>query len=302
MCGIPRSESSNAVDAGSLRKAEATVRRLYRVDFFWDINKALEFALLRTYAVPSIAALLDRTGETTSRPRKRYDDTVLILIEVLDNGLLSDRARRAYARLNDMHGRYTIRNDDFLYVLSTFILCPIDWLATYGRRPMTQDEREDWFRFWYAFGTRMRIEEIFPDLAAARDFREAFERTRTAVSKPSRKLAEASAKVVLADMHVPRILFPLGLAVLTALCEPRLVAALGFPEPSPWLRKCVGIVMSLRRSVLQWLPPKTRPTPPQTGSETYPEGYEIEELGTFAQPREAPPRDRPGEFAHPGAG
>ncbi len=300
--GGTTSTPSSPDDAEALRRAEATVRRLYRVDFFWDINKALELALLRTYAVPTIAALLDRTGETASRPRKRYDDTVLILIEVLDNGLESDRARRAYARLNDMHGRYTIRNDDYLYVLSTFILCPMDWLETYGRRPMTQDEREDWFRFWCGFGARMGIRDIFPDRPAAREFREAFETTRYAVSKSSRKIAEASMKVVLADMRVPRFLFPFGLKVVTALCEPRLVAALGFPEPSPWLRKVVGAAMGLRRAILRALPPKTTPTSPQTGSQTYPEGYHIEELGTFAQPRGATNRDRPDEFAHPDAG
>jgi len=285
MGGGTISNSSRPDDTVLLRKAEATVRRLYRVDFFWDINKALELALLRTYAVPTIAALLDRTGETVGRPRKRYDDTVLILVEILDNGLDSDRARRAYARLNDMHGRFTIRNDDFLYVLSTFILCPMDWLESYGRRAMTEDERQDWFRFWCAFGARMGIADIFPTLEASRSFRGSFEETRYAVSRSSRNLAEAAMKVVLADMHVPRILFPAGLDVVTALCEPRLVAALGFPEPSPMLRRGVGAVMGLRRTVLRLLPPKTTPTPPQTGSRTYPEGYEIEELGTFERPR-----------------
>jgi hypothetical protein len=237
--------------------------------------------------VPSIAALLDRTGETVGRPRKRYDDTVLILVEVLDNGLDSDRARRAFARLDDMHRRFTIRNDDFLYVLSTFILCPMDWLERFGRRSLSDDECQDWFGFWCAFGARMGIADIFPSLEAARGFLERFEATRYGASKSSRKLAEASMKVVLADMHVPRILFPFGVSVVTALCEPQLVAALGFPEPSPMLRRWVGAAMGLRRALLRILPPSTEPTPPQTGRQTYPHGYEIEELGTFARPRRA---------------
>ena len=48
-------------------------------EFPWDIERALEFALFRTYAVPSISGLLDRTGEFVRRTRKRYDDTELIL-------------------------------------------------------------------------------------------------------------------------------------------------------------------------------------------------------------------------------
>jgi len=39
-------------------------------DFPFDTTRALEFALFRTFCVPSIAALLDRTGEFQKRPRK----------------------------------------------------------------------------------------------------------------------------------------------------------------------------------------------------------------------------------------
>jgi hypothetical protein len=50
-------------------------------EFPFDITRALEFALFRTYAVPSIGALLDRTGEFKARPQKRYDDTDLLVSE-----------------------------------------------------------------------------------------------------------------------------------------------------------------------------------------------------------------------------
>ena len=49
-------------EPGPIIAAERTAWRLAFVDFPWDINKALEFALLRTYAVPSISGLLARTG------------------------------------------------------------------------------------------------------------------------------------------------------------------------------------------------------------------------------------------------
>ena len=42
----------------------------------------------------------------------------------MSNGLDSDRARRAFTRINDMHGRFRIANDDFLYVLSTSFSAP----------------------------------------------------------------------------------------------------------------------------------------------------------------------------------
>jgi hypothetical protein len=278
--------ASSPCDAlAALHRAEKTAWRLYRVDFPWDMTKSLEFALFRTYAVPSISALLDRTNEMVGRPRKRYDDTVLIITEILNNGLDSPRARRAYARLNDMHGRFTIRNDDFLYVLSTFIFSPIDWIEKYGRRPLTDEEVEDWFLFWCAFGERMGIKDIFPTLARFRAFHDTFERARYAPSKANGKIAMASMNLLLADYHLPRFLYPLGYKIILALCEPHLVAALGFAEPSRGMRLFVAMVMRWRRAVLRLLPPNKKAAPLQTGSRTYPEGYEIEELGTFSRQR-----------------
>ena len=37
-------------------------------EFPWDTLQALSLALFRTYAVPSIGGLLDRTGELTGSP------------------------------------------------------------------------------------------------------------------------------------------------------------------------------------------------------------------------------------------
>jgi len=48
-------------------------------DFPFDTTRALEFALFRTFCVPSIAALLDRTGEFQKRPQKRGMTTLTSL-------------------------------------------------------------------------------------------------------------------------------------------------------------------------------------------------------------------------------
>ena len=45
--------------------------------------------------VPRIAALLDRTGEFAPRAQKRYDDTELILVEIVECGYDSERGPRA---------------------------------------------------------------------------------------------------------------------------------------------------------------------------------------------------------------
>src|SRR5215212_11767316 len=80
-------------------------------EFPWDMTQALSFALFRTYAVPSIGALLARTGELVERTQKRYDDTVLILDAVLEHGSDSDQGRAAIRRMNQMHHAYGIGHD-----------------------------------------------------------------------------------------------------------------------------------------------------------------------------------------------
>jgi hypothetical protein len=108
-----------------------------RVDFPFDTTRALEFALFRTFAVPTIGGLLDRTQEFERRAQKRYDDTDLLVSALIEHGYDSERGRRAIARMNALHGRSAIRNEDFLYVLSTFVFEPIRWNARFGwRRPV----------------------------------------------------------------------------------------------------------------------------------------------------------------------
>ena len=63
-------------------------------DFPFDTTRALELALFRTFCVPSIASLLDRTGEFHNRPQKRYDDTGIIVSEMLEWGYSSERGTR----------------------------------------------------------------------------------------------------------------------------------------------------------------------------------------------------------------
>src|SRR5438093_9086823 len=87
-------------------------------EFPFEIARGVEFALFRTFAVPSISALLDQTGEFRDRPQQRSDDTALLLSEILEHGYDSARGRAAIRRMNKIHGRFNISNDDYRYVMS----------------------------------------------------------------------------------------------------------------------------------------------------------------------------------------
>src|SRR5436190_13152794 len=146
-------------------------------EFPFDTTRALEFALFRTFAVPSISALLDRTGEFGRRAQKRYDDTDIIVSELMERGYDSDRGKRALRRMNQLHGRFDISNDDFLYVLSTFIFEPIRWNARFGWRLMCEQERIAMFQFWREVGRRMNIKDIPAEYDVFERFNVEYEKT-----------------------------------------------------------------------------------------------------------------------------
>ncbi|MEM9105952.1 MAG: oxygenase MpaB family protein, partial [Pseudomonadota bacterium] len=254
--------------------------RLYAFEFSWDIEKALEFALFRTYGVPSISRLLVNTGEFENRPRKRYDDTALILAEIMENGLGSVRGRRSISRMNAMHGRYRISNEDMLYVLSTFVCEPIRWLERFGRRPMTEKEKRAWFLYYRSLGHRMGIRQIPDKLATLMEWNVAYESARFQFAESNRKIAMVTTDLLL-GFYLPRCLCWVGRPVVRSLMDPPLLRSMGY-EPAPvWMRYLVPGALRIRAGVLRWFPRRTGPRLlTQSRRPTYPEGYRIEELGT----------------------
>src|SRR5437868_6357972 len=144
-------------------------------EFPFDTTRSLEFALFRTFCVPSISALLDRTGEFARRAQKRYDDTDLIVSALLEWGYESDRGKAALRRMNQLHGRFAIANEDFLYVLSTFVFEPIRWNARFGWRVFCEQERLALFYFWREVGRRMNMKDLPADYESFEQFNRKYE-------------------------------------------------------------------------------------------------------------------------------
>lgn len=251
-------------------------------DFAFDTTRALEFALYRTYCVPSISGLLDRTGEFRQRPQKRYDDTDLIVSTLMEWGYDSARGREALRRMNQLHGRFAIANDDFLYVLSTFIFEPIRWNARFGWRPLCDQEREAYYRFWCEVGRRMNIREIPASYGAFERFNVEYERTHFRFSEANRRIAEATRDLFLSWFPAP--LRPLARPAIYALMDDPLIEAFGFPRPSRAMRGAVEGALKLRAALLAWTPARKAPhLQSEQRPRSYPRGYRLEELGPPAE-------------------
>jgi hypothetical protein len=247
-------------------------------DFPFDTTRSLEFALFRTFAVPSISALLDRTGEFHRRPQKRYDDTDIIVSELMERGYDSDRGKRALRRMNQMHGRFAIANEDFLYVLSTFIYEPLRWNERFGWRSMCEQEKLGYFFFWREVGRRMNIQDLPVDYDSFERFNRDYERRNYRFTEANRRVGAATRELFVG--WFPRFLAPLVRSAIYALLDDRLIAAFGFPQPSRLMRWLVPGALRVRAKVARLMPLRRHPRfRTETRHPTYPSGYVIEELG-----------------------
>src|SRR4051812_1660103 len=165
-------------------------------DFPWDNLQALSFALFRTYAVPSIGRLLAETGEFTQRVQKRYDDTGLLLEEVQRHGFGSTRGRSAVRRINQMHAQHPISNDDFRYVLATFVVVPKRWMDDFGFRALTPNEIEATTNYYLELGRHMAIKDLPPDFDGFEKLLDDYEREHFAFDPGGRRVADATLELM----------------------------------------------------------------------------------------------------------
>ncbi|HEV8461753.1 MAG TPA: oxygenase MpaB family protein [Gaiellaceae bacterium] len=247
-------------------------------EFPWDTQRSLELAFYRTYAVPSIAELLDATGEFGARTQKRYDDTQILISAFCEFGYDSDIGRRAIKRMNQIHGRFSIANDDFLYVLSTMVFEPIRWNARFGWRPLLETEKLATFFFWREIGKRMAIRDIPETYDAFEQFNVVFERERFAYTDAGHRVASATRDMFL-DWF-PGVPKRWGRPLVYALLDEPLLDALGFAHPSPRLRRIAERAIGARSRAVRVLPARRSPRlRTLERHRSYGNGYELEKLG-----------------------
>jgi len=260
------------------RDHQRIVHLSFGYEFAWDSVRALEIALYRTYCVPSISKLLDRTGEFAHNTQRRYDDTSILVAEMCEWGYEAGRGKEALERMNWAHGHFSIANDDFLYVLSTFILEPIRWIDRYGWRPTCRNEQLAYYRFWREVGTRMGITDIPPSLEAFRAWSQAYEAAHFRFADTNQRVG-TSTRELFASWG-PRLARPLVRYGIYAMLDDSMIESFGFPRPLPLTRTLLDATLKARGRLIRWLPPRKVPHFFTDGKvRTYPQGYQIQGLG-----------------------
>ncbi|MEW2523814.1 oxygenase MpaB family protein [Streptomyces sp. NPDC047071] len=253
-------------------------------EFPWDHTRALELALYRTYAVPSIGALLAETAEFATRAQKRYDDTALLLDAVIEHGFDSDEGRTAIRRVNQMHRSYDISNDDMRYVLCTFVVMPKRWIDAYGWRRLSRHETAASAVYYRTLGQHMGIKEIPGSYEEFAQFLDAYEEAHFGWDAGARGVADATLGLMVS--WYPRPLAPVLRAATLALLDEPLLRAFGYERPSVLTRAVTRRAVRLRGRAVRLLPPRTAPHYGRQNWEVkgYPDGYRPGELGTWPVP------------------
>ena len=253
-------------------------------EFPWDMNQALGFALYRTYAVPGIGRLLDQTGEFTRRAQKRYDDTALLLEPPTRLGFEDPEAKAAIRRINAMHRAYDIPDHELRYVLSTFVVVPKRWLDDYGKRPLTPHEVEASVHYYRTLGRHMGIKDIPGTYAGFEELMDSYEAEHFAFDEGGRRVADATLDLML-TFH-PRFARRAVEVFSRSLMDPPLRAAFGYADPPPAVVALSRGLLKARGLLLRAFPARVDPKRiedlPQIRS--YPDGYDLERLGTFPVP------------------
>lgn len=253
-------------------------------EFPWDFTRALELALYRTYAAPSIGRLLAETAELTERTQKRYDDTVLLLDAVVEHGFGSDQGRTAIHRINQMHRSYDISNDDMRYVLCTFVVMPKRWIDAYGWRRLSRHEIVASAVHYRTLGRHMGIKDLpepYEEFEACLD---AYEEAHFAWDVKARQVSDAT--LALMASWYPRPLAPLLRTSTLALLDEPLLRAFRYTPPGAATRALVRSAVRARGRAVRLLPPRRAPHHARQNWEikSYRNGYRLDELGTRPVP------------------
>ncbi len=285
----PRAAPARPLATRNLARLDPEVdwHRIYAIDyqheFPWDLEQSLGLALYRTYAVPAIGSLLDRTGEFRRAVQKRYDDTGLILDEVLTHGVASEQGRAAVRRMNQMHRSYDIDPDDMRYVLSTFVTVPIRWLDDVGWRPFSEAEKVASAHYYRALGRHMGIPDVPATWQEFGTLLDDYEAGHFGFDPGGRRVSDATLDLMATFPPHHRLPRCVARSFALALLDAPLLDAFRYPHPSAALRRTARAGLRVRGAILRRRPARAvaHRFVDSANFRSYPGGWDLARVGTF---------------------
>ncbi|KAL4883215.1 streptococcal 67 kDa myosin-cross-reactive antigen like family-domain-containing protein [Aspergillus karnatakaensis] len=231
--------------------------------------KALQFALFRTYGIPTISSLLLKTSQFSNPATsfKRYADTGALIGQFMAFEPSSERAQTAIARTKFLHVGYRasgkILESDMLYTLSLFALEPIRFIDLFEWRSLSDLEQCAIGTYWKSLGDALEIS--FADLPsgphAFRDGLHFLEELRAwslkyeeDYMKPSPENKEVADKTMDVLVYaMPRFLKPVGVNFAACVMDDRLREAMMYQRPPAIYNAIFSSLVSVRKFYLRYL-------------------------------------------------
>ncbi|KAL8907256.1 MAG: hypothetical protein Q9207_001497 [Kuettlingeria erythrocarpa] len=216
-------------------------KTIAELEFPFIFTKALQFALFRTYGIPSISKLLAATSQLSdvATASKRYADTAVLIREFMSHKPSDPRTLEAIARMNYIHCLYqksgAIRDDDMLFTLSLFAIEPVRWIERYEWRKLEAFEQCALGVFWKSIGDAMGIN--YQNLKSAKEgwvdglhwvgelaeWSEDYEKANMVPHPNNNKTANETVAILL--WGIPKPLQPFGTRIVSAIMDGRLRTA-----------------------------------------------------------------------------
>ncbi|KAF9258685.1 hypothetical protein L218DRAFT_934549 [Marasmius fiardii PR-910] len=251
------------------------VQEIVHDSLFYDAPMTMLFgtqvALFKVFGVPTVASLQLNTGEMTDKDRlnKRLADTSTLIGTFISNpspprastdNASDPRAAIALARVNYLHGKYPIRNEDMLYNLALFVLEPVRWTAQYNWRPHTALEKKALFILWTDIGRRMGIEDIWSSYEDMEQWTNTYEQENMVPSEATQTLSRITIERMI--QRVPRFLGLKSLAynVFLTVLDERTRYSMGLPTPHRAVSSTVYALFYIRAWIVRHLClPRSKP-------------------------------------------
>ncbi|QQK47161.1 Permease, cytosine/purine, uracil, thiamine, allantoin [Penicillium digitatum] len=253
----------------TIEEAFQIQKQIAWLEFPFTFGKSFQFALFRTYGIPSISTLLVKTSQFSSPETslKRYTDTRVLMQEVIGNNPTSARAHLGLARTHYLHSGYRasgkILDDDMLFTLALFALQPIRFINRYEWRQLTDLERCAIATFWKSVGDGLDIsyEKLPSGKNGFRDglqwleeidaWSEEYEARFMVPDNKNRETADQTTAVL--AYTLPKIFHPAAFQVVSFMMDDRLRKAMYYDPPSAFYSALLSAILTARKLFLRYL-------------------------------------------------
>ncbi|KAL4872792.1 hypothetical protein BDV12DRAFT_161546 [Aspergillus spectabilis] len=244
-------------------------KNLVQYEFPFFFTKALQFALFRTYGIPTISRVLTKTSQfsAASTYLKRYTDTSALVQEFVGHSPTAARGHAAIVRTRYLHSAYrsagTIREEDMLYTLGLFAVQPVRFINKFEWRELSDVEKCAIGTFWKSLGDGLEISyDALPSgktgfrdglqwLEEIMAWSDAYEERCMVPDVKNREVADQTTAVLL--YSVPKPFHPFGLHAVSFMMDDRLRKAMQYDPPPASYTSFFSFALNARRLAMRYL-------------------------------------------------